>query len=74
MARSKAREIIISDRNAIRQLRNLLSHVEEMAKDSGAYIWKMDAMALRRAIRALTDRADRLEREERGGGSNSEHR
>ena len=74
MARSKAREIIVNDRNAIRQLRNLLSHVEEMAKDSRAYIWKMDAMALRRAIRALTDRADRLEREERGGGSNSEHR
>lgn len=74
MARSKAREIIVNDRNAIRQLRNLLSHVDEMAKDSGAYIWKMDAMALRRAIRALTDRADRLEREERGGGSNSEHR
>ena len=74
MARSKAREIIVNDRNAVRQLRNLLSHVDEMAKDSGAYIWKMDAMALRRAIRALTDRADRLEREERGGGSNSEHR
>lgn len=74
MARSKAREIIVNDRNAIRQLRNLLSHVDEMAKDSGACIWKMDAMALRRAIRALTDRADRLEREERGGGSNSEHR
>ena len=74
MARSKRREIIINDRNAVRQLRNLLSHVDEMAKDSGAYIWKMDAMALRRAIRALTDRADRLEREERGGGSNSEHK
>ena len=55
MARSKRREIIINDRNAVRQLRNLLSHVDEMAKDSGAYIWKMDAMALRRAIRALTD-------------------
>ena len=74
MTRSKRREIIINDRNAVRQLRNLLSHVDEMAKDSGSYIWKMDAMALRRAIRALTDRADRLEREERGGGSNSEHR
>lgn len=74
MTRSKAREVIISDRNAVRQLRDLLSHVDEMAKDSGAYIWKMDAMALRRAIRALTDRADSLEREERGGGSNSEHR
>lgn len=74
MARSKTREIIVNDRNAIRQLRNLLSHVDEMAKDSGAYIWKMDAMALRRAIRALTDRADSLEKEERGGGSNSEHR
>lgn len=74
MARNKAREVIISDRNAVKQLRDLLSHVDEMAKDSGAYIWKMDAMALRRAIRALTDRADRLEREERGGGSNSEHR
>ena len=74
MTRSKRREIIINDRNAVRQLRNLLSHVDEMAKDSGAYIWKMDAMALRRAIRALTDRADSLEREERGGGSNSEHR
>lgn len=74
MARSKAREIIINDRNAVRQLRNLLSHVDEMAKDSGAYIWKMDAMALRRAIRALSDRADSLEREEKGGGSNSEHK
>lgn len=74
MARSKAREVIISDRNAVKQLRNLLSHVDEMAKDSRAYIWKMDAMALRRAIRALTDRADSLEREEKGGGSNSEHR
>lgn len=74
MARSKTREIIVNDRNAIRQLRNLLSHVDEMAKDSGAYIWKMDAMALRRAIRALIDRADSLEREEKGGGSNSEHK
>lgn len=74
MARSKRREIIINDRNAVRQLRNLLSHVDEMAKDSGAYIWKMDAMALRRAIRALSDRADSLEREEKGGGSNSEHK
>lgn len=74
MARSKAREIIVNDRNAIRQLRNLLSHVDEMAKDSGAYVWKMDAMALRRAIRALSDRADSLEREEKGGGSNSEHK
>ena len=74
MTRSKRREIIINDRNAVRQLRNLLSHVDEMAKDSGSYIWKMDAMALRRAIRALTDRADRLEREESGGGSNSDHR
>ena len=74
MARSKAREVIISDRNAVKQLRNLLYHVDEMAKDSGAYIWKMDAMALRRAIRALTDRADSLEREERGGGSNSERK
>ena len=55
MARSKAREVIISDRNAVKQLRSLLSHVDEMAKDSRAYIWKMDAMALRRAIRALTD-------------------
>lgn len=74
MARNKRREIIVSDRNAVRQLRGLLSHVDEMAKDSGAYIWKMDAMALRRAIRVLSDRASRLEREERGGGSNSEHR
>ncbi len=74
MARSKRKEIIINDRNAIKQLRNLLSHVDEMAKDSGAYIWKMDAMALRRAIRALTDRADRLEREERGGGPSAEHK
>lgn len=74
MARSKRREIIINDRNAVRQLRNLLSHVDEMAKDSGAYIWKMDAMALRRAIRVLSDRADSLEREEKGGGSNSEHK
>lgn len=74
MARSKRREIIINDRNAVRQLRNLLSHVDEMAKDSGAYVWKMDAMALRRAIRALSDRADSLEREEKGGGSNSEHK
>ena len=67
MARNKRREDIVSDRNAVKQLRNLLYHVDEMAKDSGAYIWKMDAMALRRAIRALTDRADSLEREERGG-------
>lgn len=74
MARSKAREVIVSDRNAVKQLRNLLYHVDEMAKDSGAYIWKMDAMALRRAIRALTDRADRLEREERGGGPSAEHK
>lgn len=74
MARSKRKEIIINDRNAIKQLRNLLSHVDEMAKDSGAYIWKMDAMALRRAIRALTDRADGLEREERGGGPSAEHK
>ena len=74
MTRSKRREIIINDRNAVRQLRNLLSHVDEMAKDSGSYIWKMDAMALRRAIRALSDRADNLEREEKGGDSNSEHR
>lgn len=42
MARSKAREVIISDRNAVKQLRNLLYHVDEMAKDSGAYIWKME--------------------------------
>lgn len=74
MARSKAREVIISDRNAVKQLRSLLSHVDEMAKDSGSYIWKMDAMALRRAIRALSDRADNLEREEKGGDSNSEHK
>lgn len=74
MARSKRKEIIINDRNAIKQLRNLLSHVDEMAKDSGAYIWKMDTMALRRAIRALTDRVDRLEREERGGGPSAEHK
>ena len=73
MTRSKRREIIINDRNAVRQLRNL-SHVDEMAKDSGSYIWKMDAMALRRAIRALSDRADNLEREEKGGDSNSEHK
>ena len=74
MTRSKRREIIISDRSAVKQLRNLPSHVDEMAKDSGAYIWKMDAMALRRAIRALSDRADNLEREEKGGDSNSEHK
>ena len=74
MARSKAREVIISDRNAVKQLRSPLSHVDEMAKDSGSYIWKMDAMALRRAIRALSDRADNLEREEKCGDSNSEHK
>ena len=74
MARNKRREIIVSDRNAVRQLRDLLSHVDEMAKDSGAYIWKMDAMALRRAIRVLSDRASRLEKEERGGGPSAEHK
>ena len=74
MARSKAREVIISDRNAVKQLRNLLSHVDEMAKDSGAYIWKMDAMALRRAIRVLSDRASRLEKEEKGGGPSAEYK
>ena len=71
ITRSKRKEILINDRNAVR---NLLSHVDEMAKDSGSYIWKMDAMALRRAIRALSDRADNLEREEKGGDSNSEHK